>query len=197
METLNREILVQCPTCRNVLQVNREVPVMTDPCPICQSAVEIRVFPRLFREPVPTTTARPAGETESACAFFPDLKAEKVCDACGSLMSSRATAVWGDEEVCLPCLFRLREEVKSPRYLPKAALQENRALALVTIFAPLSLITAPLALVLLFRCRKGEGPLLRRSRRRWWVAFWLAVAWILVWGAILVAWASLILEELS
>lgn len=170
---------------------------MEDHCPICQSAVEIRVFPRLFREPVPTTEARPDGETESACAFFPELKAEKVCDACGSLMSSRALAVWGDEEVCLPCLYRLREEVKSPRYLPRAALHENRALALVTLFAPLSLLTAPLALVLLFRYRKSGGSLLRGNRRRWWLALGLAVAWILVWGAILVAWASLILEELS
>jgi uncharacterized protein YbaR (Trm112 family) len=197
MKTESREALLQCPTCRNVLSVNREVMALEDKCPVCRSAVDIRVFPRLFREQVRQVDPQIADESESSCTFFPELKAEKVCDECGCLMSSKATVVWSGEEVCLPCLYRLREEEKSPAYLPKAALNDNRALALVTLLAPLSLITAPLALFLLIRNRKETGSLFPRGRWRWWTAMILSVGWIVTWVAILVAWTSLILEELS
>ncbi|MEM7600976.1 MAG: hypothetical protein AAF357_06125 [Verrucomicrobiota bacterium] len=197
METESREALLQCPTCRNVLTVNREVEALEDQCPVCQSEVDIHVFPRLFREPIKRIETRIVDEGESACAFFPELKAEKVCDSCGCLMSEKAVVYWGDDEVCLPCLHRLREEDKSLPFLPKAALNDNRALALVTLLAPLSLITAPVALVLLFRHRKAKNSIFPRGRWRWWLALVLSVGLIIGWTFILIAWASLILEELS
>src|SRR6056297_3084160 len=149
METETREALLQCPNCRNVLTVNREVNSLEDQCPVCRSAVDIRVFPRLFREPIRRVGSRVADESESACTFFPELRAEKVCDACGCLMSEKATVTWGEDEVCMLCLHRLREEDKTLKFLPKANLDDNRALACVTLLAPLSLLTAPVALVLL------------------------------------------------
>ncbi|MDF1657080.1 MAG: hypothetical protein P1U58_05675 [Verrucomicrobiales bacterium] len=197
MKTESREALLQCPICRNVLSVNREVMALEDECPVCRSAVDIRAFPRLFREPIKRLETKVADESESACTFFPDLKAEKVCDACGCLMSLKATVLWGGDEVCMPCLHRLREEDKSLKFLPKANLNDNRALVLVTLLAPLSLITAPLALVLFFRHRKEQNSIFPRGRWRWWLALVLAMISILAWTSILIAWASLILEELS
>ncbi|MEM1441188.1 MAG: hypothetical protein AAGF67_02530 [Verrucomicrobiota bacterium] len=197
METESREALLQCPTCRNLLTVNREVESLEDKCPVCQSKVEIEVFPRLFREPIIRVETKIADESEAACTFFPELKAEKVCDGCGSLLSEKATIVWGEDEVCMPCLYRFREEEKSLRFLPHAILNDNRALALVTILAPLSLVTAPLALILLLRHRKEKDTIFPRSRWRWWTAMVLSVFWILIWIAILTAWTSLIFEELQ
>ncbi|MEM6915381.1 MAG: hypothetical protein AAF491_02350 [Verrucomicrobiota bacterium] len=196
METESREAVVQCPICRNLLTVNREVEELKDQCPVCQSEVEIQVFPRLFREPITRIEARIADESEAACAFFPELKAVKVCDGCGVLMSEKATVTWGEEEVCLSCLYRFREEEKLPRFLPSATLNDNRALALVTLLAPLSLVTAPLALVLLIRHRKETDTIFPRARWCWMLALTLSIVWILFWIAVLTAWTSLILDEL-
>ena len=197
METESREALIQCPICRNLLTVNREVETLEDRCPVCGSSVNIRVFPRLFREPIPRLETKWADESEAACSFFPELKAEKVCDGCGCLMSEKATVFWGDQEVCMQCLYRFREEDKRLLFLPKAALNDNRALALVTLFAPLSLVTAPLALILLARFRKEKETMFPRGRWRWWLALTLSILWIAIWVTILSAWTSLILEELS
>lgn len=197
MESQTTEALLQCPTCRNVLTVNREVLSLEEECPVCHSAVDIKVFPRLFREPVRKIEMKTPGEDEAACTFFPELKADKVCDECGCLMSEKASAKWGDEDICLPCLHRLREEVKSPAFLAKSALNDNRALALVTLLAPMSLITAPVALWLLLRNRKGTAGIFPRNRWRWWTALILSVALIIGWVVLLVVWTSLILEEWS
>ncbi|MDF1825452.1 MAG: hypothetical protein P1U68_12470 [Verrucomicrobiales bacterium] len=197
MESQTTEALLQCPTCRNVLSVNREVTSLNEECPVCHRGVDIKVFPRLFREPVRKIETKAPGDDEAACTFFPELKADKVCDECGCLMSEKASARWGDEDICLPCLHRLREEVKSPPFLAKSALNDNRALALVTLLAPMSLITAPVALWLLLRNRKGAAGIFPRSRWRWWLALILSIGLIIGWTVLLVVWASLILEEWS
>lgn len=197
MESQSTEARLQCPTCRNVLDVNREVLSLDDQCPVCRCSIDIKVFPRLFREPVRHIEMKTPGEEEATCTFFPELKADKVCDECGCLMSEKASAKWGDDDLCLPCLHRLREEVKAPSFLANAPLNDNRALALVTLLAPMSLITAPIALWLLLRNRKKATGLFPRSRWRWWTALILSIGLIIGWAVLLVVWTSLILEEWS
>ncbi|MEM9281805.1 MAG: hypothetical protein AAGA96_08265 [Verrucomicrobiota bacterium] len=186
---------LQCPTCRNNLNVNREIEQLEELCPVCRSEIKAVVFPRFFRDRGEDDAPFSAKEEESTCSFFPEWKAEKVCDECGCLMSKRAAVRWGDRDLCLPCLHRLREEEKDTSFVARSRLYDNRALALVTWLAPLTLFTAPVALFLLLRHRRNIKTFVPRSSARWWVAIVLSLVWMAIWLIAIAVWISLILDE--
>lgn len=197
MESSIEKAILQCPNCRSDLSIATELDGLEEKCPICQSEVWLRVFPRLYRTPVRKDSPLLAEDTNARCSFYPELKAEKVCDECGCLLSDRAAVRWAGEDFCLPCLHRLREEKRTTRFLARAKLHDNRALALVTLLAPFTLFTAPIALALLWKHRREPGRFERRSAWRWWLALVLAIGWLVAWGILGVVWASLILEDFS
>ncbi len=80
-------------------------------------------------------------------------------------------------------------------FVGRAQLYDNRALALVTWLAPLTLFTAPIALFLLLRHRRESAAFVPRSHARWWIAMGLSVTWLLVWLTAIVVWVSLILDD--
>ncbi len=185
---------VQCPACRSPLAVGRQVDLVEEKCPVCRAPVFLALFPRLYGEfaPVPDETAAASGE--ATCSFYPELRAEKVCDQCGCFLSKRAATGWAGRDLCLPCLHRLREVEHDAEFIPKASLRDRQALALVTWLAPFSLATAPAALFLLLKQRGKPGGFEPRSGSTWWVAFSLAILWIVVWLLLIGAWATLVIE---
>lgn len=191
------EALLQCPACRSRLAATRPVPSFEENCPVCGVEVSVTTFPRLFAFPEPPAMGLPVGEDEASCSFFPDYRAERVCDECGCFLSARAAARWGARELCLPCLHRLREEEKTPDYLARAKLSDRRALALVTLFAPFTLFTAPLALYLLLRYRNEPRGFVPRGRGVWWLSLALALLWLVAWSVFLIVWISLIVEDFT
>jgi len=188
--------LIHCPQCRGALKVTRYSERIDERCPVCGVEVELLVFPRLFGSPPPPLSPA-ATEAGAVCAFFPGLKAVKVCDECGCLLSEKAAVAWGGGDYCLPCLHRLREERKSTDFVARASLHDHRALALVTWLAPFTLFTAPLAVFLLMRYRKDRTTFVPRGKARWWTAMVLALAWIALWSALLLALAWLFLDSIS
>lgn len=159
--------------------------------------MKFTLFPRLFHVFSREGADAPAGEGEATCSFFPELRAEIECEECGSFMSRRASIRWEERNLCLPCLHRLREVEKVPSCLARAGLRDRQALAMVTLLAPLSLFTAPIALYLLLRHRKEQIGFVPRGRAVWWIAFLLSVAWLIAWLVIIVIWVSLIVDDFS
>ena len=86
---------------------------------------------------------------------------------------------------------------KDSGYIGRTRLQDKRALALVTWLAPLSLFTAPLALYLLLRYRGRPEGFVPRSHLTWWIAFSLAIMWLIVSLVLIVVWVSLVLDGFS
>ncbi len=193
------EAILQCPRCRSGLNVNASTDRIEEACPVCLGKLSLFVFPRLFRAPVYSDekSSYISGEKEATCAFYPELKAEKICDRCGAFLSEKATVRWGARDFCLPCLYFLREEEKATDFIAKADFPENKALALVTWLAPFSLFTAPVALFLLFRYRKPSPGFVPRGRGRWWTALLLSLALLAGWIVLLVIWISLIVTDLT
>lgn len=196
-ETENAGPILQCPGCRSRLKVGREISFFEEECPVCRREVSVTVFPRMFREWAVAEAGAPAAEGEASCSFFPGERAEKVCDECGCFLSERAAVVWAGRDLCLPCVHRLREVEKDSGFIGRTRLQDKRALALVTWLAPLSLFTAPLALYLLLRYRGRPEGFAPRSRLTWWIAFGLAITWLIVWLVLIVVWVSLVLDGFS
>jgi len=188
--------LLRCPSCRSGLRLAEFPERLDERCPVCGSKVEMLLFPRLRSSP-PPPYAPPAVEGGTVCSFFPELKATKVCDECGCLLSEAASVTWGDGDYCLPCLHRLREEKREGDFIARASLHDNRALALVTLLAPFTLFTAPLALFILLRYRKQRASFAPRGRARWWLALVLSLAWIALWTALLVTLAWLFIDSIS
>lgn len=184
--------VLQCPSCRSPLKVTRPVDTLEESCPVCRSEVTLRMYPRLFQDYDRIEESLPAEEGEATCSFFPDLRAEKVCDECGCFLSSRAAVRWAGRDFCLPCLHRLREIDRSPDFIGRVKLHDRRALALVTWLAPFSLFTAPVALYLLFRYRSPTGGFIRRGSTIWWITLFLSIGWLAAWIVLMVAWAALI-----
>jgi hypothetical protein len=184
--------LLHCPACRSPLRVGRPVESLEERCPVCRASVHLTLFPRLFRDYEVERIDSPAASEEASCSFFPELRAQRVCDECGCFLSHRAAVEWGGVDLCLPCLHRLRETEARPDYLGRAKLDDRRALALVTWLAPFTLFTAPIALFLLFRGRKASPGFVPRGNAIWWIAFLLSVAWLGAWLVLMVAWASLV-----
>ncbi len=188
---------MQCPGCRSRLPVGGETPFFEEKCLACRRKVRVVVFPRFFRGQPTEPPGAPAGEGEASCVFFPGERAEKICDECGSFLSARAAVEWAGRDLCLPCVHRLREVEKNPAFIGRARMEDKRALALVSWLAPLSLFTAPLALYLLLRYRGQPEGFVPRSRLTWWIAFGLAIFWLVTWLVIMVVWVSLVLDGFS
>ena len=188
---------LQCPRCRGVFMIQDGNLNVDENCPVCQAEVSLSVYQRLFRAVSLESVSQPSEGDDAICTFYPDLKAENICDACGSFMSERATIHWGEKKYCLPCLYRLREEEPSSDFKASSKLYDKRALALVTLLAPLTLFTAPLALFLLLRHRKDRSGFVPRTGATWWIALILSILWIAGWGTLMVIWISLIAEGIS
>jgi len=196
-ETETAEIV--CPKCGNRLTVEDSGGEMHQNCHVCQAKLSFFVFPRLFREsPVETDFSSAVSVSgDATCHFYPELKAELVCDECGCFLSKTASVNWGGRDLCMPCLHQLRENKRSLDFQAETRVYDNRALALVTWMAPFTLFTAPLALFILIRHRKGDTGFVPRGKFRWWLAMVLSVLWIIFWMVGLVVWISLLIHELT
>ncbi len=187
--------ILQCPSCRSPLKVGRRIEALEESCPVCRAEVSVTTFPRLYGDYAREAPGVPVGEGEASCSFFPELRAETVCDECGCFLSRRAAVRWTGRDLCLPCLHRLREVERVPDCIGKARHYDRRALELVTWLAPFTLFTAPLALFLLLRQRGKPQGFVPRSRAVWWIALTLSVGWIAAWLVLIVAWVSLVRES--
>jgi hypothetical protein len=137
-----------------------------------------------------------SGEGDAVCRFYPDMKADTICDECGCFLSEKAAAAWGGSTFCLPCLHLLREEKGKDDFLAKRALYDNTALGLVLFLSPLSLFTAPVALYYLIRYRKSSRGIVPRGKFRWILALVLSVGFVSGWLFLLILWISAIGDSL-
>lgn len=188
---------VQCPACRSPLAVGRQVDLVEERCPVCRAEVFLALFPRLYGEFAPVIDEPAAGSDEATCSFYPELRAEKVCDQCGCFLSAKAATQWTGRDLCLPCLHRLREIDHDPGFIPKATLRDRQALVLVTWLAPFTLATAPIALFMLLRQRGKPRTFEPRRATIWWIALVLSIGWILIWLLLIGAWATLVIESFT
>jgi len=191
-------VSVTCPKCHTalpdaILQGSSE----KAPCPICRSAIFVSTYPLLWKgigSDGQSGKAPRSVEGDAVCRFYPDLKAETVCDECGCFLSEKAAAAWSGRNYCMPCLHMLREEKGKDEFLAKRTLYDNTALGLVLFLSPLSLFTAPVALYYLIRYRKSSRGIVPRGRFRWVLALILSVGLMLAWLLLIVLWVAAIAD---
>jgi uncharacterized paraquat-inducible protein A len=192
------EAAIICPKCH--VPVPAEGDQMAEErCPACRAVLSIETFPRLRagNAGLLANGGKHAAEGEAVCHFFPELQAETICDECGCFLSLKAAVDWNGRNVCLPCLHQLRESKADDDFLAKRTIYDNVALGLVTWLAPVSLITAPLALYYLLRYRKAPRGIVPRGSFRWWLAFVLSVGLLGGWIFLFVIWIAMFVRAMG
>ncbi len=188
---------LQCPKCRVTFVIPSAASFSEQDCSLCGTSSKFHLFPRYFREPEVIVKPSLSHKGDATCVFYPDLKAEMICDECGSFLSSKAAVDWVGSTYCMPCLHHLREKKKETDFQAKTQLHDNRALALSLFLLPVSLFTAPLAVFVLLKNRKSPGGFVPRGKFRWWLAMILSSGLTLGWLTMIVIWISLIVREFS
>ena len=172
-------------------------------CEGCGSAQEFYVFSAFARKPVPSTdTDVVPGEADERCYYLEDRKAIATCGDCGRPVSAFMKVNVGDEVSCLTCLETKRDDKDDARLETRRIACDNRALMIaglpiVTLIAfPVSLLTAPLALVFVVRdWSSGTLSMLSKSHWKFGFAATLAVLQIVFWAWTLhAAWDSVARE---
>jgi hypothetical protein len=171
-----------CPKCRRSVPEVYWRGVDTVRCPACEAEFEQRRFPALAAAPRVTLAAGTA-EGEANCFFHSGNRAETACAGCGRYICAVCTVEFSGQKFCPSCL-----EVRSDRRkLPEnhRVLYDRIALlmaALPLIMWPVTLVTAPAALVLCFYGWKKPGSIVARWRRTSFViAGILAAAQVTGW----------------
>lgn len=190
-------VQVTCPKCHSVLPLDGESDLAT--CPACRAPVYAKIYPRLRTGELSGKAVGTSGmseEGDAVCSFYPELKAETVCEECGCLLSEKASVIWTGNSYCMPCLHLMREQKGKDGFLSKRILYDNTALGLVLFLSPLSLFTAPLALYYLVRYRNSSRGIVPRGKARWVLALILSVGFMLGWLVLLLLWVSAITDSI-
>ena len=182
-----------CPTCRAQFAVTSDA---NFECQFCRCRLNFRVFPRLTKELASEKKSEIASADDATCQFYPDLKAEVVCDECGSFMSTKASVNWAERLLCMPCLHTLREKKADTGYRAHLKIWDNRALGMLALL-PITLFTAPVALFLLIRFRNEPKGWVPRTSFRWWLAMFFAIVTMLAWVALIVIWIAMVAREIT
>lgn len=187
--------IIACPKCRMENEVEA-VGVGETNCQFCRAPISFRIFPRLTKAPPKKLQPHPAEGGDATCQFYPELKAEVICDECGCFMSEKASVNWDGKTFCLPCLHNLREQKADTNYRASLKIWDNRALGLLAML-PLTLFTGPIALFVLLRFRKEPVGWVPRGRFRWWLALVFSIIVLSGWTALVIVWVAMLTRELS
>src|SRR5258706_2552395 len=162
-------------------------------CPSCGFPTMAAVFPAAARVPTGAQPQTVDAEGEASCFFHPANRAEIPCDRCGRFLCHLCDLEVEGKHWCSSCLTAGVVAREGTTLEPRRMMYDSIALALVTLpvlLLPALILTASMALVLVFRHWRSVRSVVPRSRLRLILAGLLAVVDIGLLG-ILFWWISM------
>jgi hypothetical protein len=160
-------------------------------CPACDSPVTLYAFPTLLHG-VPTGDAAQAivEEEETTCFNHPNKRAEVTCDTCGRFLCNTCDVEVRDVHCCPKCLAAAcktegRYRTNFPRYDRLAAMLAFGPFFLFPL-AFISVITAPIALVLVIRFWRYDAKPVKYERSMAILAFLFSALQVAGWAMLFV-----------
>ena len=180
--------LAACPGCRTPLPDAALNTGVLAPCASCGTRLQVEVFPAFFR----SINAGSSGETilvegEAGCFFHPDKKAVVHCAGCGRFLCALCDLELNGRHLCPGCLESGQRKGKLVELEKQRTLYDSAALALgclPVLIWPVTLLTAPLTVILVICGWRKPGSLVPRSRWRFVLALLIGAAQIIAWGAL-------------
>jgi hypothetical protein len=169
--------VLTCPQCRTPVPDARCNTGTFAPCPSCGRQLQCEVFPAFHGGP---RIGRP-GEaivdaTDASCFFHPDKRAAVACESCGRFLCALCDLDFAGQHICPTCLASGRKKGTLGSFDHFRVSWTGIALVLsivpLVIFYPISIVTAPAAIVVaLLGLRKPPS----LTGRRRVIAFSLAM----------------------
>jgi len=162
------------------------------PCPVCNSPLQVRIFPALTR-PMAQGTAgeRITDAGQAACFYHPHKTAHVPCDACGRFICALCDVELHGEHLCPSCVEAGRRKGTLTTLENRRLLWDNIALSLAVVpvaslvFSGFSIITAPAAILLaIVGWRKPRSLAPRWTTLRFIVAIVFSVIVLAGWGVL-------------
>ena len=175
-----------CPKCNAQVAVETVNRGLLEPCSACGTALQVEVFPALFRRFSPGRDGEVLMvDGESSCFYHPQKKAATPCQGCGRFLCALCDCELHGQHFCPACLEVGRTKGKIKNIQNERTLYDSIALSLAVL--PLlifyfTVITAPLALYIALRYWKAPLSIVRRTRVRFVVAIILVTLQIIGWG---------------
>jgi len=182
------EALLACPHCTAPLPGALEELNRLPHCLQCGAGLEAHVFPALFRQV--QTGAHPAAivaEDEAGCFYHPQKRAVAPCDGCGRFLCALCDIELSGGHLCPACLDAGKKKGRLSSLENRRTLYDSAALMLALIpmlLWPLTLITAPAVLFLVFFRWKAPGGIVARSKIRFVLAMTIALVQLAGWGIV-------------
>ena len=177
---------ISCPSCRAPLPDAMLNTGVFSGCPACGTQVQCEVFPALYAAPRIGRPGEPLVDaSEAGCFFHPEKRAAIACESCGRFLCSLCDLQVESRHICPSCFSSGRKKGKLGNldYYRTSFAGIALLVATVPFLAwPITVLTAPTALVLLFVGLRKPPSLTGRRR-----VFTYALALLLSLGQI-VAW---------
>ena len=160
-------------------------------CPACNARVQAAVFPALFRDIRPGAASETILEADTAgCFYHPSKKAVVACDGCGRFLCALCDVQLVKRHLCPACLQAGRRDRSIATLENRRVLYDSAMLALALwplLLFYVTLVTAPLAILLTFRFWKRPGSLVPRTKVRYVLALLAAGLQVVGWTVFFVS----------
>ena len=184
--------LLPCPHCATALSPTDFNGGGLTPCPGCHTPTQAQVYPAFLRPAqagaLPQTIV---AEGEASCFYHPDKRAAAHCATCGRFLCALCDVELGGRHLCPGCLESGQSKGTLSELETKRTLYDGAALVLAVaplaasvtmVLAPLTLLTAPTAIIVALYGWNKTHSLVPRSRVRAILAILLGFLQIAGWG---------------
>jgi hypothetical protein len=155
------------------------------PCQICESLLQVDVFPACFRPLEPSSAGeRIVMEGQSGCFYHPQKRAAVPCEACGRFLCDLCDIQMQGQHLCPPCLETGAKKGMMKSLQHHRLLYDSIALSLAILpllFWPFTVVTAPMAVFMGFRYWKTPSSILPRTKIRLVLAIVIGFIEIALW----------------
>lgn len=178
-------VLIPCTKCKNPLSAELFTVSGAATCPSCRTLLTAFRFPALYHSG--TQILRPEAlltDTESSCFFHPAKKAVVACEGCGRFLCGLCDLDWDGKHLCSSCLEAGKKKGKMKSLENHRVLYDRLTLAvagLPILLWPVTCISAPIALYMVFRYWNAPLSVVSRGRTRFVIALVLALAQVAGW----------------
>jgi hypothetical protein len=172
-----------CTKCLSLLELPGEAPHQQTACPKCGSELECWLLPASFHPQVSGSASHPAEAGQAACFNHAGRQAVVECEGCGRFLCGLCDIVVRGRHWCPSCFEKKRTEGTLSQ-LPDRLTRYDRIALALTLLPMLfccvpSLITVPIALVVVTRHWSAPGSERASVRNTMLVSIILGVAQIL------------------
>ena len=175
-----------CPRCGIALPIEFAQRDELSNCLRCGARSILRIYPA-GASLQPDPTFEEPTEDGSRCYYHSAAAGREICHRCGRILCALCEVEFGEKSLCSDCIGDAHQKEETPEFVSQRLRYDDIALALAVapplscFFAFFSIITAPMAIVVVLRYWNTPLSIVRSGKTRFVLAALLALAQIALW----------------